>query len=172
MSTIKFAETHNLVAFLEKPAESEGFEQIVDFLNVNPIKYALTVNPTIYTSCIQQFWDSAKVKTVNEDVQIRALVDEKKIIVTEASIRCDLQFQDVEEVPIDTHHTPIVTQPSSSQPQKKKKSRRKQRKESEVPHTEPQTEESVPATSNDPLPGGEDRTQLTDLMNLCTNLQK
>nr|GEZ55055.1 hypothetical protein [Tanacetum cinerariifolium] len=41
MSAPKFAETHNLVAFLEKPIESEGFEQIIDFLNANPIKYAL-----------------------------------------------------------------------------------------------------------------------------------
>nr|GFA45895.1 hypothetical protein [Tanacetum cinerariifolium] len=40
--------------------------------------------------------DSAKVKTVNEDVQIRALVDGKNIIVTEASIRRDLQLQDAE----------------------------------------------------------------------------
>nr|GEZ04789.1 ribonuclease H-like domain-containing protein [Tanacetum cinerariifolium] len=84
------------VAFLKKPIESEGFEQIVDFLFANPIKYALTINPTIYTSCIQQFWDSAKVKTVNEDVQIQALVDRKKIIITEASIRRDLQLQDAE----------------------------------------------------------------------------
>nr|GEU73317.1 ribonuclease H-like domain, reverse transcriptase, RNA-dependent DNA polymerase [Tanacetum cinerariifolium] len=76
--------------FLEKPVEIEGFEHIVDFLNANPTKYALTVNLTIYTSCIQQFWDSAKVKTVNEDVQIRDLIDGKKIIVTEASIRRDL----------------------------------------------------------------------------------
>ncbi|GJU34041.1 hypothetical protein Tco_1182395 [Tanacetum coccineum] len=44
-----------MVAFLAKPTESEGFEQIVDFLNANPIKYTLTVNPTIYTSCIEQF---------------------------------------------------------------------------------------------------------------------
>nr|GEW43387.1 ribonuclease H-like domain-containing protein [Tanacetum cinerariifolium] len=76
------------------------------------------------------------------------------------------------EVPTDTHHIPIVTQPSSYQPQKKQKSRRKQRKETEVPHTEPQTEESVPTTSNDPLSSGEDKMQLTELMNLCTNLQK
>nr|GEV72950.1 copia protein [Tanacetum cinerariifolium] len=76
------------------------------------------------------------------------------------------------EVPTDTHHTPIVTQPSSSQPQKKQKSRKKQRKEIEVPHTEPQTEKSIPTTSNDPLPCGEDRMQLAELMNLCTNLQK
>ncbi|GJR62561.1 hypothetical protein Tco_1504723 [Tanacetum coccineum] len=46
MSTPTFAETHNLVAFSEKPSESKGFEQIIDFLNAKPIKYALTVNPT------------------------------------------------------------------------------------------------------------------------------
>nr|GEV49606.1 hypothetical protein [Tanacetum cinerariifolium] len=48
----------------------------------------------------------------------------------------------------------------------------KLRKETEVPHTKPQTEESVPTTSNDPVPSDEDRMQLTELMNLCTNLQK
>nr|GEU79843.1 reverse transcriptase [Tanacetum cinerariifolium] len=54
---------------------SEGFEQIVDFLNANPIKYALTVNPTAYTSCIEQFWATVKAKTVNWEVQLQALVD-------------------------------------------------------------------------------------------------
>ncbi|GJW87474.1 hypothetical protein Tco_0162814 [Tanacetum coccineum] len=43
------------------------------------LKYVLTVNPTIYTSCIKQFWATAKVKTVNEEVQIQALVDGKKL---------------------------------------------------------------------------------------------
>nr|GEV07900.1 hypothetical protein [Tanacetum cinerariifolium] len=98
MSTHKFAETYKLVAFLEKPAESEGFEQIVDFLNANPIRYALTVNLTIYTSCIQQFWDSTKLKTVNGDVRIQALIDRKKIIVIEASIRHDLKLEDAEGI--------------------------------------------------------------------------
>ncbi|GKD87662.1 hypothetical protein Tco_1358816 [Tanacetum coccineum] len=65
MSTLTFADTHNMVAFLEKPAESDGFHEIIDFLNANQIRYALTVNPTIYTSCIQQFWATAKAKTVN-----------------------------------------------------------------------------------------------------------
>ncbi|GJX23160.1 hypothetical protein Tco_0227605 [Tanacetum coccineum] len=87
MTTLQFADTHNLVAFLSKPAESEGFEQIVDFLNANPIRYALTINPTIYTSCIEQFWANVKAKTVNGEVQLQALVDGKKIIITESIVR-------------------------------------------------------------------------------------
>ncbi|GJU97092.1 hypothetical protein Tco_1326363 [Tanacetum coccineum] len=96
MTTLQFADTHNLVEFLSKPAESEGFEQIVDFMNENLIRYALTINPTIYTSCIEQLWATAKVKTVNAEVQLQALVDGKKIIVTEASVRRDLQLNDEE----------------------------------------------------------------------------
>ncbi|GKE23578.1 hypothetical protein Tco_1435090, partial [Tanacetum coccineum] len=96
MAALKFASSHNMVAFLDKPTESDGFEQIVDFLNVHPIKYALMVNPTIYTSCIKQFWTSAKVKTINGEVQIQALVDKKNVIITETSVRSDLQLEDVE----------------------------------------------------------------------------
>ncbi|GJX71580.1 putative ribonuclease H-like domain-containing protein [Tanacetum coccineum] len=88
----------NRIAFLTKSAESEGFEQIVDFLNASSIKYALTVNPTIYTSCIEQFWSTAKAKTVNWEVQLQALVDGKKIVVTEASVRRDLQLEDANGV--------------------------------------------------------------------------
>ncbi|GJW04608.1 hypothetical protein Tco_1563464 [Tanacetum coccineum] len=67
MSTLAFPDTHNMVVFLEKPAESDRFHEIINFLNANQIHYALTVNPTIYTSCIEQFWAMAKVKTVNEE---------------------------------------------------------------------------------------------------------
>ncbi|GJX35868.1 hypothetical protein Tco_0247425 [Tanacetum coccineum] len=65
MSTLTFADTHNMVAFLEKPTKSDGFHEIIDFLNANQIRYALTVNPTIYTSCIQRFWATAKTNTIN-----------------------------------------------------------------------------------------------------------
>ncbi|GJZ45795.1 hypothetical protein Tco_0593391 [Tanacetum coccineum] len=105
MSNPKFAETHNLVAFLNKPEESEGFEQIINFLNASSIRYALMVNPTIYTSCIKQFWVTTKVQTNNEEVQIHALVDGKKVIVTETSVRRDLYLKDAKGIdclPTDT----------------------------------------------------------------------
>ncbi|GJX16603.1 hypothetical protein Tco_0217435, partial [Tanacetum coccineum] len=65
MSSPKFAEMHNVVAFLEKSVESDGSAEIIDFLKASSVHYALTVNPTIYTSCIQQFWAIVNVKMVN-----------------------------------------------------------------------------------------------------------
>ncbi|GJS96944.1 hypothetical protein Tco_0803912 [Tanacetum coccineum] len=84
--------------FLEKTTESKGFEEIVDFLNANPIKYALTINPTIYYSCIKQFWDTVKAKTIKDEVQLQALVDKKNVIITESTIRRDLQLEDANGV--------------------------------------------------------------------------
>ncbi|GJX31592.1 hypothetical protein Tco_0241447 [Tanacetum coccineum] len=69
MSSPKFAETQNVVAFLEKPVESDGFAEIIDFLKASSVHYALTVKPIIYTFCIEQFWATAKVQMVNEQKQ-------------------------------------------------------------------------------------------------------
>nr|GEW48051.1 hypothetical protein [Tanacetum cinerariifolium] len=44
------------------------------------------------------------------------------------------------------------------------------RKETKVSPIKLHTEDHVPTTSNDPLPSGEDRMQLKELMDLCTNL--
>nr|GEY44564.1 ribonuclease H-like domain-containing protein [Tanacetum cinerariifolium] len=53
---------------------------------------------------------------------------------------------------------------------RKHKPKRKERKEIEVSPTEIHIEDYVPTSSNDPLPSGEDRIQLKELMDLCTNL--
>ncbi|GKE09441.1 hypothetical protein Tco_1412992 [Tanacetum coccineum] len=76
--------------------------------------------------------------------------------------------------PTDSHSTPIVTQPSSSKPQKKQ-SRRKQRNDNgptEPIPDEATNEEPISTPSYDPPQSGEDRLQLTELMNLCTKLQQ
>ncbi|GJV36625.1 hypothetical protein Tco_1409102 [Tanacetum coccineum] len=88
--------------------------------------------------------------------------------------------------PTDPHHTPIITQPSTSQPQKKQKPRKPKRKDTEIPQfsglTEPiadeaSNEENVHTQSNDPplsrvntLRSGEDRLTLKELMDLCIKL--
>ncbi|GJY36246.1 putative ribonuclease H-like domain-containing protein [Tanacetum coccineum] len=58
------------------------------------IRYTLTVNTIIYTSCIQQFWATAKANTVNGERQLQALVDKKRVIITESSIRSDLHLEE------------------------------------------------------------------------------
>ncbi|GJS75010.1 hypothetical protein Tco_0724891 [Tanacetum coccineum] len=98
MTTLKFADTHSMVAFLSKPIESDGFEQIVDYLNAHSIRHALTINPTLYISCIEQFWSTVKAKTINGEVQLHALVDGKKIIIIESTVRRDLQLEDAKGV--------------------------------------------------------------------------
>ncbi|GKD38197.1 hypothetical protein Tco_1258404 [Tanacetum coccineum] len=72
------------IAFLEKPVESNGFAEIINFLKASYVHYALTINPIIYTSCIQQFWATANVKMVNGVRQLQALIDKKKISRSQA----------------------------------------------------------------------------------------
>nr|GEU76108.1 hypothetical protein [Tanacetum cinerariifolium] len=96
MSTPTFAKTHNLIAYLAKPTESEGFEQIIDFINGSSVSYALTASPTIRTSCIKQFWTTAKVKTINDELRIQALIDEKRVNIKESSILRTLKLDDAE----------------------------------------------------------------------------
>ncbi|GJT58471.1 hypothetical protein Tco_1002004 [Tanacetum coccineum] len=77
-----------MVAYLKKPEGSEGFHQIVDFLNASHIRYALTKNPTIYVSYIKQFWQTATARTLdNGEIDLTAIIDGKVKTVTEGSVR-------------------------------------------------------------------------------------
>nr|GEV93147.1 reverse transcriptase domain-containing protein [Tanacetum cinerariifolium] len=87
-----------MIAFLFKSDASEGFDQIVDFQTAHTIHYALMVNPPIYVSCIKQFWASILVKKTNDVVKLQALIDRKKVVVTEDTIRQDLRLDDADGV--------------------------------------------------------------------------
>nr|GEU63430.1 hypothetical protein [Tanacetum cinerariifolium] len=163
MSTLKFTDVHNLIAFLSKPTESKGFKQIIDFLNANPNKYALTMNPTVYTSCIQQFWATATAKNINGEAQIHAKVDGKNVIISEATIRRDLKFEDEGG----------FSKAFFSQQWKKSKTKGTQETQPNDPTNEALNEKNVPAQSNDPplsrvktLRRGEDRLKLKELMEI------
>ncbi|GJT95577.1 putative ribonuclease H-like domain-containing protein [Tanacetum coccineum] len=49
---------------------------------------------TIYASYIEQFWATAKSKTVNNVKQIHATVDGKTMVILESSVMIDLYFND------------------------------------------------------------------------------
>ncbi|GJU47190.1 hypothetical protein Tco_1204456 [Tanacetum coccineum] len=52
------------LGFLFKPAESAGYTEIVDFLRISKLRYALTHNPPIYDSLVKQFWQTATARTL------------------------------------------------------------------------------------------------------------
>nr|GFC96847.1 xylulose kinase-1 [Tanacetum cinerariifolium] len=96
--SLTFADTHNMVACLNKSDASEGFNQVIDFLNASYIKYALTINPHIYVLCIKQFWNTVIVKQTNNVTRLQAVVDKKKVVITKATIRDALRLDDAEGV--------------------------------------------------------------------------
>ncbi|GJT08083.1 hypothetical protein Tco_0842545 [Tanacetum coccineum] len=99
MANLEFSDKHNMVAYLKKPSRSEGFQETVDFFNGSHIRYALTKNPTIYVSLIKKFWQTATVRTVdNEEQEITTTVDGKEFTVIEAYVRRHLQLADVDGI--------------------------------------------------------------------------
>ncbi|GJZ86974.1 hypothetical protein Tco_0658584, partial [Tanacetum coccineum] len=88
-----------MVAFLEKSTGSEGFHQVIDFINRSHICYALTKKPDVCVSFIKQFWRSAEVTTAdNGEVKINATIDGHSMNIIEASLRRHLKLDDQDGV--------------------------------------------------------------------------
>nr|GEY32042.1 hypothetical protein [Tanacetum cinerariifolium] len=96
MANLEFVAQHNMVECLAKTEGNLEFHEIVYFLTSSTIHHALTVSLTIYTSYIEQFWNTASSQTLNDDKQIHATIDRKAVVVTEASIRSSLLFNDAD----------------------------------------------------------------------------
>nr|GFB82900.1 hypothetical protein [Tanacetum cinerariifolium] len=86
------------VTILEKSDAAGGFEQIIDFLSRSYIHHAFIVNPHVYISCIKQFWNTAVVKCSGNVTRLQALVDKKRIVITEEVVREILQLNHAEGV--------------------------------------------------------------------------
>nr|GEW93635.1 ribonuclease H-like domain-containing protein [Tanacetum cinerariifolium] len=150
-----------------------------------------------YDEVFALFWSISMAKTINEEVQLHAQVDSKEIVITESSVRRDLQLADEKgsAMPIDPHHTPTILQPSSSQPQKTQKPKKPKRKDTRVPQPSGPTksvvnevvhkelgDRLVRATitassleaeqdSGNTLQSDEDSMKFNELMAICTTLQ-
>nr|GEW11367.1 hypothetical protein [Tanacetum cinerariifolium] len=98
MARLAFCDYHNMIAILEKSEYNVNFHQMVDFVEASHIRYALTINPTIYVSHIRQFWSSARIETTDEGTKILATVDGKPRTIFESSIRRNLKLKDDEGI--------------------------------------------------------------------------
>ncbi|GJW98726.1 hypothetical protein Tco_0180534 [Tanacetum coccineum] len=61
---------------------------------IGSLMYLTSSRPDIMFA---QFWTTAKVKTINGETQLHARVDGKKIIITESTVRRDLQLKDAKD---------------------------------------------------------------------------
>nr|GFA34895.1 hypothetical protein [Tanacetum cinerariifolium] len=94
MARLQFCDYHNMVAILEKGEFNTDFHPMVDFIAASPLRYALTVKPTIFVSHIRQFWSTARIETTNEGTHNLATVDGIQRTVSEASLRRHLKLRD------------------------------------------------------------------------------
>ncbi|GJT25175.1 hypothetical protein Tco_0895112 [Tanacetum coccineum] len=145
---------------------------------------SIPVSPTIYVSCIEQFWSTAKIKTLNNETQIHAKVEGKTIVLSESSVRRDLQFddEDADETITkeweDRMDRAATTTSSLEAEQDNGSSPRCQGYHNGwMQKLKWLVERLTSKQSNDPpllrvntLRSGENRLKLKELMNLCTKL--
>nr|GEZ64434.1 synaptobrevin, longin-like domain protein [Tanacetum cinerariifolium] len=83
-----------MVAILERGEFNTDFYPMVDFIAASPLRYALTIKPTVFVSHIRQFWSTARIETTDEGTHILATVDGIQRTVSEASLRRNLKLRD------------------------------------------------------------------------------
>nr|GEW15341.1 hypothetical protein [Tanacetum cinerariifolium] len=116
-----------------------------------------------------EFWATVEAKTINGKAKLQALVDKKKVIINEATIRRDLQLEDAKGVDCLPNE--------KKQKPRKSKNKDTQETQSSDPTDKALNEENVPTRSNNPpllrvntLGSGEDRLKLKQLIELCIKL--
>nr|GFA81155.1 putative ribonuclease H-like domain-containing protein [Tanacetum cinerariifolium] len=70
------------------------FHPMVDFIAASPLRYALTVKPTVFVSYIRQFCSTARIETTNEGTHILTTVDGIQRTVSKSSLRHNLKLRD------------------------------------------------------------------------------
>ncbi|GKE33247.1 hypothetical protein Tco_1452569 [Tanacetum coccineum] len=79
MAALESCLKHNMIAYLENTEGNVEFHEVIDFLRRSYIYHALTVSPVVSTTFVEQFWTSAKSKTINNVRNITAKVAGKKL---------------------------------------------------------------------------------------------
>nr|GEU33651.1 hypothetical protein [Tanacetum cinerariifolium] len=87
-----------MIAILETYEHNTDFHQIVDFVEASHLRYALTINPTVYVSHIQQFWLTTRIETTDEGTKILATIDGKPRTISKSYIRRNLKLRDEEGI--------------------------------------------------------------------------
>ncbi|GKB01767.1 hypothetical protein Tco_0829811 [Tanacetum coccineum] len=83
-----------MIVCVEKTECNAEFHHILEFIAGCFVTYALLVDPDVIRPWIQQFWRTTKQQMVNDVSHIQAKVAGRNVLISEATIREDLQFND------------------------------------------------------------------------------
>ncbi|GJZ55885.1 hypothetical protein Tco_0611078, partial [Tanacetum coccineum] len=131
LRALKFVDSHNMVAYLENSTEHADFDEIVDFLNASPIRYALTYDAPSHTKKV-----FANMRRQGKDFSGTITPLFATMLIQPQAVEGEGSGQ-----PTKPQHTPTTALPSniepipiissSSQPQKTQK-RRKTKRPTEI----------------------------------------
>ncbi|GJU12276.1 hypothetical protein Tco_1134672 [Tanacetum coccineum] len=93
MATIRSCNKHNMIACVEKTAQNADFYQVKRFSHGCSINYSLLGDPDLIGHRLHNV-GTATLQVINDVPHIRAKVAGKKILISEATIRADLLFDD------------------------------------------------------------------------------
>ncbi|GKC14197.1 hypothetical protein Tco_1010979 [Tanacetum coccineum] len=158
MEALKFADSHNMVAYLEKSKGNADFDKIVDFLNTNPIRYALIF--------------SGPTNLIADEI-----IYEERGYSMERAATTAASF-DVEQDSGNIIRTQSMVTLNEPLPQRTSSGSGPRRQDTILGDRPAQTRfERLSKQSNDPpllrvntLGSGEDNMKLNELMGICTKL--
>ncbi|KAJ9551882.1 hypothetical protein OSB04_015927 [Centaurea solstitialis] len=94
MDSMCFIKDHNKVGYFKKDANSEGFDDILDFLASSHIAYAAIINPIIYIQHMNDFWSNAAIQEDDGVKIIQTTICGHSLTLTPEKIRFHLQLND------------------------------------------------------------------------------
>nr|GFB72248.1 hypothetical protein [Tanacetum cinerariifolium] len=125
-----------------------------------------------YTSCIEQLWATLEAKTVTGEVLLHALMDGKKVIITESTVRRDLQLEDAKDVAVNEEMDDSLVRAATtaSSLEAEQDSGNINKTQSKATPNDSSSQGTDSDGVNTPQ-SDEDSLKLKELMELCTNLQ-
>nr|GFA13444.1 hypothetical protein [Tanacetum cinerariifolium] len=141
------------------------------------LRYALTINPTVYVSHIRQFWSTARIKTTDEGTKILATVDgtptePHHIPSLEAQQTSHTDTSSPSFLPVTTATIPTVI--PTETPQLRHYTRRARTAQSSALPTAADEPASLIGddSQGEACPTGSMQHKLHELTDLCTHLQR
>ncbi|KAI3825198.1 hypothetical protein L1987_06675 [Smallanthus sonchifolius] len=97
-----FVKRHNVCAFLNaNDPKAAEFIPVLNFLANSNVSFAISNNLSVFETSIREFWETVEIITIENVEHIRATVLGQEVLLSEATVREVMQFNDNPDAPIE-----------------------------------------------------------------------